>query len=439
MKMAQKSNLIAIAALLFTALSLPALSFALILPDTGQDLCFDWERIICEEWHMEGPNQVCDSEPYCPEEGEDFYGQDAHYTINTPDLTDNNDGTVTDNLTGLLWEQKTEGNEPIILSYNDAQAYCENLSLGDSDDWRVPTRKEYSTLINMSRLSPSLDITYFPYYTSSATTIHYWTASDYHDDPTKVWKMQLSWGIIEVASKQEMNKIRCVSGAPEPAPSYTDNGDGTVTDNVTSLMWEQKTADGGSGDKERTYTWKDSLAYCEDLIMGSFSDWRLPNPKELERIVDLEKSSPAVDTTYFPNTKNGFYWTGTSCVGCHKFKAFSYNFSDGELSFGVKFRDGVYHENFTRCVRTADTSQTTTTTTATSTPCPTEEIYGETSGEASLLRGFRDTVLSTTPEGQELIKLYYQWSPLIVAAMKEDDHFKEELKSLLDEVIALIK
>jgi hypothetical protein len=188
-----------------------------------------------------------------------------------------------------------------------------------------------------------------------------------------------------------------------------------------------------------TYTWKDALAYCEDLILGSFSDWRLPNPKELERIVDLEKSNPAADTTYFPNTKNGFYWTGTSCVGCHKFKAFSYNFSDGELSFGVKFRDGVYHENFTRCVRTADTSQTTTTTTATSTPCPTEEIYGETSGEASLLRGFRDTVLSTTPEGQELIKLYYQWSPLIVAAMKEDDHFKEELKSLLDEVIVLIK
>jgi hypothetical protein len=439
MKKAQKSNLIAIAALLFTALSLPAFSFALILPDTAQDLCFDWERIICEEWHMEGPNQVCDSEPYCPEEGEDFYGQDAHYTINPPDLTDNNDGTVTDNLTGLLWEQKTEGNEPIILSYNDAQAYCENLSLGDSDDWRVPTRKEYSTLINMSRLSPSLDITYFPYYTSSATTIHYWTSSDYHDDPTKVWKMQLSWGIIEAASKQEMNKIRCVSGDPEPAPSYTDNGNGTVTDIVTGLMWEQKTADGGSGDKERTYTWKDALAYCEDLILGNFSDWRLPNPKELERIVDLEKSNPAADTTYFPNTKNGFYWTGTSCVGCHKFKAFSYNFSDGELSFGVKFRDDVYHENFTRCVRTADTSQTTTTTTATSTPCPTAEIYGETSGEASLLRSFRDTVLSTTPEGQELIKLYYQWSPLIVAAMKEDDHFKEELKSLLDEVIVLIK
>ena len=66
MKKAHQGNLISLVALLFIALSLPALSFALILPDTGQDLCYDWERIICEEWHMEGPNQVCDSEPYCP-------------------------------------------------------------------------------------------------------------------------------------------------------------------------------------------------------------------------------------------------------------------------------------------------------------------------------------------------------------------------------------
>ena len=181
------------------------------------------------------------------------------------------------------------------------------------------------------------------------------------------------------------------------------------------------------------------LLIAKTLILGGFSDWRLPNPKELDRIVDLERSNPAVDTTYFPNTNNGFYWTGTTCVGCHKFKAFSYDFSDGKLYFGVKFRDGVYHENFTRCVRTADSSQTTTTTTAASTSCPTEEIYGKTSGEASLLRGFRDTLLSTTPEGQELIKLYYQWSPVIVAAMKEDDLFKEQLKALLDEVITLIK
>jgi hypothetical protein len=441
MKNPHQGNLISLVALLFIALSPPALSRALIVPDTGQDLCYDWERIICDDWHMEGPNQVCDSEPYCPEEGEDFYGQDAHYTIHPPDLTDNGNGTVTDNLTGLVWEQKTEESEQGIYSFSEAVFYCDNLSLGGSDDWRVPTRREFSTLLNLGTISPALDTAFFPDYTYTAPNgVYYWTSSEYHDDPSQVWKIQISFGISEAITTQAPPyKVRCVRGNTEPEASYTDNGNGTVTDNNTGLMWEQKTADGGSRDREWTYTWKDALAYCEDLILGGFSDWRLPNPKELDRIVDLERSNPAVDTAYFPNTNNGFYWTGTTCVGCHKFKAFSYDFSDGTLYFGVKYRDGVYHENFTRCVRTADSSQTTTTTTAASTPCPTEEIYGKTSGEASLLRGFRDTILSTTPEGQELIKLYYQWSPVIVAAMKEDALFKEQLKALLDEVITVIK
>ena len=79
------------------------------------------------------------------EPGEDFYGQDGTYTINPPDLTDNGDGTDTDNLTQIIWEQKTAENEPTILSYDDAVTYCENLILGGSDNWRLPTRKEYST------------------------------------------------------------------------------------------------------------------------------------------------------------------------------------------------------------------------------------------------------------------------------------------------------
>jgi hypothetical protein len=450
MKKAQTINLISLVALLFIALSPPALSFALILPDTGQDLCYDLEGIICDESHMEGPNQVCDSDPYCPEEGEDFYGQDAHYTIHPPDLTDNGNGTVTDNLTGLVWEQKTVESEQGIYTFSEAVSYCDNLSLGGSDDWRVPTRREFSTLLNLGTISPALDTDYFPDYTYTAPNgVYYWTSSEYHDDPSQVWKIQISFGISEAITTQAPPyKVRCVRGDTEPEPSYTDNDNGTVTDNNTALMWEQKTADGGSRDKEWTYTWKDALAYCEDLILGGFSDWRLPNPKELDRIVDLERSDPAVDTTYFPNTKNNFYWTGTTCVGCHKFKAFAYDFSDGRLYFGKKYdkESDTYPENFTRCVRTADSSQTTTTTTAPSTsttptnpPCPTEEIYGEASSEASLLRGLRDTVLSTTPEGQEVIKLYYQWSPLIVAAMKEDELFKGELKALLDEVIALIQ
>jgi hypothetical protein len=432
-------------AVLLLGLVTPVFAVEYPIPDTGQDLCYDWERILCDEWHMDGPNQVCDSDPYCPAVGEDFYGQDAQYNSNPPDMTDNGDGTVTDNLTGLIWEQKNEANDPLTYTYNDAAAYCDNLSLGGFDDWRMPSRKEYSTILNLGRLSPSLDTTYFPFFIrTNPTDIYYWTSSDYHDDPSQSWIMQLSFGIIDKGAKVSLYKVRCVRGTPDPAASYTANGNGTVTDNVTGLMWEQKTDDGGNRDKDTTYTWKDALAYCENLVLGSFSDWRLPNPKELERLVDLSTSSPAIDTAQFPHTSNGYYWTSSTCVGCHKFKAFAYNFSDGALYFGVKYRDGNYPENYARCVRTAGDTPTTTTAISTTTssqpnnPCAVEEIYGESSAQAALLRQFRDGVLVKSPEGRAIIELYYRWSPLIAQTVREDDQLREESKVLVGDMIDLI-
>ena len=118
-------------------------------------------------------------------------------------------------------------------------------------------------------------------------------------DPTKIWAVLISWGTMFPDVTTKTYKVRCVNGAAEPMADYTDNMDGTVTDNVTGLMWEQKTDDGGPRDKDNTYTWKDALAYCESLLLGEHSDWRMPTPKELERIVDLTKSSPAIDTEIF--------------------------------------------------------------------------------------------------------------------------------------------
>ena len=87
--------------------------------------------------------------------------------------------------------------------------------------------------------------------------------------------------------------------------------------------------------------------------------------------------------------------------------------------------------------------ESTTTTTAqatTSEPdstCPSTEIYGEGSLEVTLLRGVRDNVLSQTPEGREIIKLYYQWSPVITMALRNDKAFKAEMKELLDGMLSL--
>jgi hypothetical protein len=80
-----------------------------------------------------------------------------------------------------------------------------------------------------------------------------------------------------------------------------------------------------------------------------------------------------------------------------------------------------------------------TTTTTTEGACPSEEIYGEDSEETQLLRYFRDNILNQTPEGQEIIRLYYQWGPAIVKAMEQDEEFKEEMKEMIDGVMHLLR
>ena len=89
----------------------------------------------------------------------------------------------------------------------------------------------------------------------------------------------------------------------------------------------------------------------------------------------------------------------------------------------------------------ASTSTTTTTessTTTTKTICASGRVYGVYSEEVQLLRCLRDNMLSKTPEGRELIKLYYQWSPVIVKVMENDDEFREELKEMIDGVLELV-
>src|SRR5262245_33765218 len=96
---------------------------------------------------------------------------------------------------------------------------------------------------------------------------------------------------------------------------FTDNGDGTVTDHCTGLMWQKDTADlDGDGqtrdDPSDRIDWFGALAYCEGLTFAGYDDWRLPNVRELESIVDYGRDEPAVDPVF--GAWSSSYWTSTT-------------------------------------------------------------------------------------------------------------------------------
>jgi hypothetical protein len=93
----------------------------------------------------------------------------------------------------------------------------------------------------------------------------------------------------------------------------------------------------------------------------------------------------------------------------------------------------------TTSIASTSTSISITTTSYSPNPCMMSLIYGDHSEETDLLRYYRDSVLSQTPEGQALIKVYYLWSPVIVKAMETDESFKEEVKEMIDFVLPMIQ
>ena len=104
--------------------------------------------------------------------------------------------------------------------------------------------------------------------------------------------------------------IGIVWGGVAAAGSFTDNGDGTVTDSSTGLIWQRQS------DNTRR-SWTEALAYCEAFELAGKSDWRLPDIRELFSIVEdtvEDENYALIDTDYFSITRSSppSYWSSTS-------------------------------------------------------------------------------------------------------------------------------
>lgn len=287
-------------------------SYAVV--DTGQYTCYDNSEEISY-----------------PEPGELFYGQDAQYNGNQPSYQDNGDGTITDLNIGLMWQQTPAKTG---LSWYEAEEYCATLELGEYDDWRMPTTKEMFSISDFSQGWPYLDTTYFDIAGNSVSKDEqYWTepyvGTTVEGGSDAAFGINHGTGHIKAyaafVSGPMGNYVRAVRGESYGVNAFVDNGDGTVTDEATGLMWQQ--ADSGMG-----LDWENALSYAENLELAGYDDWRLPNVKELQSIVDYTKSpsayddadlGPAIDTDFFDITElpegttktdpdYGYFWTSTS-------------------------------------------------------------------------------------------------------------------------------
>jgi len=301
--------------------------------DTGQAVCYDNFKPMSS-----------------PEEGEAFAGQDAQYQGLQPAYRDNMNGTVTDYNTGLTWSKACDARK---VSLEEALEIAQTMTLGGHDDWRVPTIKELYSLIDFrgctgmsERRMNEIPASAIPYINTDFFDFRYgdvdrgerfidaqWLSCTVNVSPV-MGGMQGVFGVNFADGR-----IKCYPMGPNPRGhekrfyvrfvrgmtgygenQLEDHGDGTVTDVATGLTWMKL-------DSQAGMTWEEALSYAEQLEFAGHDDWRLPNAKELQSLVDYSRSpdatgSAAIDPVFecSPITNEAgmqdypFYWTSTTHV-----------------------------------------------------------------------------------------------------------------------------
>lgn len=267
-----------------------------------------------------------------------------------PRFTDNGDGTVRDALTGLVWLKDANCFDQLV--WTDAVASANKLAHGTcglSDasiggQWRLPSLRELESLLDTAYISPSMPAVR-PF--SNIQEGGYWSSS-IGTEGTSAWFIYMNYATVfnyntgwsyyvwPVRDGQTGNPPAPVArtgvtatyvtgddgalqkGIPWPIPRFTDNGNGTVTDNLTGLIWLKNAG---------CFTpqpWGLALPPANNLASGacgltdgsSPGDWRLPNWRELRSLLDYGVIHPSLPQRHpFSNLRPANYWTSDSYAG----------------------------------------------------------------------------------------------------------------------------
>lgn len=332
-----------------TVASLPTALYTIV--DTGQAQCYDAQTAI------DGPAY-----------GEPFYGQDAQIAGNQPSYAVSADGlTVFDNVTGLTWTRSPDLNgDGVIdvadkLTFEEALVYADEVlnpqQFGGYEDWRLPDMKTLYSLMDFrgtdpmmddipEDLTPFIDTEYFEFGYGDEDAgervidAQFWSTNAYlgyvFGNQEATFGLNLADGRIKGYPTSgpvvKLNYVYFVRGNTDyGVNNFVDNGDGTISDLATGLMWSKDDCgtDGDNGPRSGM-NWEEALGWVvqmnADEYLG-YDDWRLPNAKEMQSILDYSRApdvtnSAAIDPifhiTQIVNEAGEVdypcFWTGTTHV-----------------------------------------------------------------------------------------------------------------------------
>jgi hypothetical protein len=320
--------------LMFLLLTAYAFAGTVELPRTGQTICYDTSGSVIP----------------CPGTGQDGEIQ-AGVAWPGPRFTDNGDGTITDNLTGLMWTANANHSQK---TWQQALDYCNGLTFASYSDWRLSNISELESLINANKDS---SITWLNSYGfTNVQSTYYWSSTTYIVNPTRAWLTTMVHGDMGCNSQKSLpyyyawpvragqcgsdnlaiclpktGQTKCYNssgaeiscsgtgqdgeiqaGVTWPSPRFSDYG-GTITDELTGLMW---TKDANLPNGHRF--WQPALDYVNGMNNGTYpnfgyTDWRLPNRIELYSLTDFSRYNLALpEGCPFANVQASCYWFSTT-------------------------------------------------------------------------------------------------------------------------------
>jgi hypothetical protein len=214
------------------------------------------------------------------------------------------DDLAADRVTGLMWQRNIV---PTPTSFAGAKQECDRLALGGFTDWRLPSRIELVSILNLGRVEPAIDPVVFP----QTPNDWFWTSSVAADDAEAAWYVYFYFGYPKTDLISNQFSWRCVRGSPvHPAPLQRyDIQQETVRDLGTGLLWQRAAPD-------RSFTFEEARSYCAELSLAGRPGWRLPSMTELLTLIDEAATTPPmIDTAAFPDTPGEAFWTSSEFGG----------------------------------------------------------------------------------------------------------------------------